>query len=281
MHNNTCLTADTSKCISVPDMQSQLSQIQNAQSFTLNFDWEFPVMEAKKDYFIILSYSIQDDKNESQSVPVISTIGFTLLSPKAPCIMISLTPHPEPGCSPTASTPPLSAGSKIYIHGENWYPGNVQVVHLQLNTCRPSCQAGKFLPLTDEKPDSNGTFTSKVVTLNKDWNGYQLTANNSVPNNVTPHQHIQMLADNTLTFGHTEKGDTPLSLNIVQQGSSDSPLLPVLALIPALLSLLLYIIGQRRHNNLSTVATQRISATSASRSQTLPPLSRQHPDRRR
>jgi hypothetical protein len=281
--NDTCAVVGNFKCFPVQDMQSQLSQIQNTQSFTLNFDWKFPVMEVKKDYFIILSYLSHNDKNELQAIPVVSNISFTLRSPNVPCINISFTPNPKPGCSPKASTPPLSAGSKIYIHGENWYPGgNIQIVHIQLKTCQPSCQQGDSIPLVDATPDTNGAFTSKVVTLDKNWNGYQLMASNSVPNNVTPQQHLQMQADNALTFGHIEKGDTALSLNIVlKQGSSDSPLLPVLALIPALLSFLLYIIGQRQHNNLSTAATQRISVTHDSRSQPLPPISRHHPDRRR
>jgi hypothetical protein len=210
--NNSC--ASSVQCFHVDNVQPPLSQIQKTQHFKLFFNWTIQGAERGKDYYAVLAYR----SGRKQEVPVISPFSFTLLSNNAPCIVVSPDQNITQGCPTSDSTLQLTEGSTVYIHGENWYPGDVfQKIKIELSTCQQlPCQGGRTFQLPDATPDQNGAFT-KSVQINLEWNNTYILASNYVPYNMIPTSNIQGQADEALTSGYRDQGDAvALHLNIVR-----------------------------------------------------------------
>jgi hypothetical protein len=216
--NNTTCVSPATQCFPVDNVLPTLSQIQNTQQpFKLSFNWTIGGADSHKDYYAVLAYRDHDGK--THAAPAVSPFSFTLLSQQAPCIIVSSDfPDTAQDCPTPDSTLQLTAGSTVYLHGENWYPGDVsQKVKIKLSPCpQQSCQGGRTFPLLDATPDQNGTFTEKVQ-LNPEWNNAYILASNYMLSNVIPVSNVQGLADGTLTSGYKDRGDaTALRLNIVR-----------------------------------------------------------------
>ncbi len=190
-----------------------------------------------------------------------------------PCIQISVintqqpTPTPPANCQRQKQSLSIPTGSDILIQGANWFlpPGEQALIQL-------------CLPHTGCK-NKQSTLSSMHVSVNTD--GHFVQPEQLSPDIVGEFVLVVSVKD-TKFFGE----DTPDNLYTlsISSGSSGSPgTLPLLALLPAVISLLLYIITQRRRTMQAATATQRVSGGNSvpitPRASLTPPVTRQPPGR--
>jgi hypothetical protein len=186
-----------------------------------------------------------------------------------PCIQITAvnaqqpTPTPSVNCQQQQPPTSMSPGSTILIQGANWF-----LPHTKKITIKAVCASSTACP------SQQSAFQSFPILVSSDGHfqhQIELSSNASGPYDIV----ISM--DNITFFD----GKSPYKYTLSVSSSGLNPW-PLLALLPAILSLLLYIATQRRRP--ATAPTQRMSdgTTPITRRASLPPpVTRQGPGGRR
>jgi hypothetical protein len=187
-----------------------------------------------------------------------------------PCIHITVingqqpTPTPLPNCQQQEQSTTITAGSTILIQGMNWFlPQKDRVaISAVCTTCRDSTNKQSAFTPFSATVQTNGHFQQSVKISPAISGTYALI----------------IKAENTTFFSDK----SPESYNLsISSGSTDNPaILPLLALLPALVSLLLYIIMQRQRTVQAAATTRRSPGgpvPTILRASLPPPVTRQRP----
>jgi len=192
-----------------------------------------------------------------------------------PCIVVTLNdpasttpPEQAPSNCAQSSSKPISvtAGASFYLQGFHWSLSDKHTMTVKITCDQRSKCAGQKLPQIGSfmlQENQQGYFWQRV----------------KVPDDSTGTYTINVTED-ALQYGSSLKV-------LITPPTATAPtnnILPLLALLPALVSLLLYIIMQRRRTVQTAAATRRMPGgpgPTTARSSLPPPVIRQQPGGRR